>query len=231
MIVYGKNTTKEVILEKRHIYKVYLDNKFQDKSILNLLKEHKIKFKYVSKHELNLLTNDGVHQGIVMEVEDYQFLALDDLINNNFKNILLLDKVSDPQNLGAIIRTSEAFKIDAIIIAKKGQTQITPLVSKIASGALEHVNIVLVDNLHKTVLKLKEANYLIIGSSLDATKTVKELPKAEKRCLIAGSEGFGMSYMLKKESDVLIKIPMLGSINSLNVSVATGILIYELMNN
>lgn len=231
MIVYGKNTTKEVILAKRHIYKVYLDNKFQDKSILNLLNEHKIKYKYLPKHELNLLTNDGIHQGIVMEVKDYDFLSLDDLIIENMKNILLLDKVSDPQNLGAIIRTSEAFKVDAIIIAKKGQTQITPLVSKIASGALEHIKIVLVDNLHRTVVKLKENDYLVIGSSLDATKTVKDLPKAEKRCLIAGSEGFGMSYMLKKESDVLIKIPMLGSVNSLNVSVATGILIYELMNN
>lgn len=231
MIVYGKNSAKEVIIAKRHIYQVYLDHKFQDRSIFNLLKEHKINYKLVSKHELNLLTNDGVHQGIVMEVKDYDYLSLEEMISGNLKNILLLDKVSDPQNLGAIIRTSEAFKVDAIIIAKKGQTQITPLVSKIASGALEYIKIVLVDNLHRAVLKLKEANYLVIGSSLDATTTIKDLPKAEKRCLIAGSEGFGMSYLLKKESDVLIKIPMLGSVNSLNVSVATGILIYELMNN
>lgn len=229
MLIYGKNTIKEVILKKRRIYNIYVDKKFQDKDIINLLKKVDVKIKYVSKHELNQLTNDALHQGVVMEVEDYGMLNLEDVFNKEMKNVILLDKVSDPQNLGAILRTAEAFKVDGVIIAKKGQAQITSLVAKIASGALENVNVILVDNLYQAVLKLKEKGFFIIGSSLDANLKIEEIPKHEKNCLISGSEGFGMSYMLKKESDVLVKIPMLGEINSLNVSVATGILIYELM--
>lgn len=228
MIIYGKNTTKEVILKNRPIYKVYLDNKFQDREIINLLRKNEISFLKVSKHELNLLTNNAVHQGIVMEVQDYESFQLEEVFTSKMKTLVLLDKIFDPQNLGAIIRTVEAFKVDGLIIAKKRQAQITPLVAKVASGALEYVKIILVDNLYQTVRKLKEQDFYIIGTSLEGEEISFKMPLKEKNCLIMGSEGRGISYMLEKSSDVLVKIPMQGKINSLNVSVATGILLYQL---
>ncbi|HHT39152.1 MAG: 23S rRNA (guanosine(2251)-2'-O)-methyltransferase RlmB [Acholeplasmataceae bacterium] len=228
MIIYGKNTTKEVILKNRPIYKVYLDNKFQDREIINLLRKNEISFLKVSKHELNLLTNNAVHQGIVMEVQDYESFQLEEVFTSKMKTLVLLDKIFDPQNLGAIIRTVEAFKVDGLIIAKKRQAQITPLVAKVASGALEYVKIILVDNLYQTVRKLKEQDFYIIGTSLEGEEISLKMPLKEKNCLIMGSEGRGISYMLEKSSDVLVKIPMQGKINSLNVSVATGILLYQL---
>lgn len=228
MIIYGKNTTKEVILKNRPIYKVYLDNKFQDREIINLLRKNEISFLKVSKHELNLLTNNAVHQGIVMEVQDYESFQLEEVFTSKMKTLVLLDKIFDPQNLGAIIRTVEAFKVDGLIIAKKRQAQITPLVAKVASGALEYVKIILVDNLYQTVRKLKEQDFYIIGTSLEGEEISLKMPLREKNCLIMGSEGRGISYMLEKSSDVLVKIPMQGKINSLNVSVATGILLYQL---
>ena len=228
MIIYGKNTTKEVILKNRPIYKMYLDNKFQDREIINLLRKNEISFLKVSKHELNLLTNNAVHQGIVMEVQDYESFQLEEVFTSKMKTLVLLDKIFDPQNLGAIIRTVEAFKVDGLIIAKKRQAQITPLVAKVASGALEYVKIILVDNLYQTVRKLKEQDFYIIGTSLEGEEISLKMPLKEKNCLIMGSEGRGISYMLEKSSDVLVKIPMQGKINSLNVSVATGILLYQL---
>ena len=228
MIIYGKNTTKEVILKNRPIYKVYLDNKFQDREIINLLRKNEISFLKVSKHELNLLTNNAVHQGIVMEVQDYESFQLEEVFTSKMKTLVLLDKIFDPQNLGAIIRTVEAFKVDGLIIAKKRQAQITPLVAKVASGALEYVKIILVDIFYQTLRKLKEQDFYIIGASLEGEEISLKMPLKEKNCLIMGSEGRGISYMLEKSSDVLVKIPMQGKINSLNVSVATGILLYQL---
>lgn len=228
MIIYGKNTSKEAILANRVVYICYLDNKFKDKAILNLLDEKKIQVKRVSKEKLNELSDNGLHQGIVLNVGDYQTYTIDELIIRNPHDVLLLDRIEDPHNFGAIVRSAEAAGLNDIIIAKRGQAQITPLVAKIASGALEHVNIYLVNNLYQSVLKLKEAHYFIIGSSLDG-ESINSIPDV-KKVLIVGNEGEGMSHILKRSSDYLVKIPMLGTANSLNASVAAALLIYKLKN-
>lgn len=228
MLIYGKNTAKEAILAKRSVYICYLDHKFKDKAVENLLDEHNIKIKRVTKETLNTFSNNGLHQGIVLEVEDYQVGSLEDLIDKNPKDVLMLDRIEDPHNFGAIIRTAEAAGLVDIIIAERGQAQISSLIAKIASGALEHVRIYKVNNLYQTILKLKEHNYFIIGSSLDGSSD--PIDPDLKKVLIVGNEGEGMSHILKRHSDFLVKIPMVGKSNSLNASVAAALLIYKIKN-
>ena len=229
MLIYGKNTAKEAILAGRVVYICYLDDKFKDRAIENLLDEYKIKSKRVSREKLNELTKNGLHQGIILDVENYKVYSLDDLINNKPKEVILLDRIEDPHNFGAIIRTAEAAGLKDIIIRKKGQAKLSPLIAKIASGALEYVNIYEVNNLYQTVLKLKEKNYFIIGSSLDG-ESLNKMKGDFKKVLIIGNEGEGLSNILKRNADVLIKIPMKGKSNSLNASVAAALLIYKIKN-
>lgn len=229
MLIYGKNTAKEAILAKRTVYICYLDNKFKDKAIENLLEEHQIKTTRVAKEKLNEFSENGLHQGIVLEVEDYQIYTLDDLLLKQPNDILMLDRIEDPHNFGAIIRSAEAAGLKDIIIAKRGQAQLSPTIAKIASGALEHVSIYVVNNLYQSVLKLKEESYFIIGSSLDGDP-LDTINYNMKKVLIVGNEGEGMSNILKRNADYLVKIPMLGVANSLNASVAAALLIYKVKN-
>lgn len=229
MIIYGKNTVKEAILAGRLVHIIYLDNKFSDKAILNLVEEKNLKVKKTNKHELNLLSEDGLHQGIIAKVEDYNNYPLEFLFENNAKNVVILDKVVDPHNFGAIIRTAEAAGIDALIVAPREQAKITPLVSKIASGALEYLKIITVKNLNNAVRLLKENDFIVFGAALEGDESFNIKSKDHKKALIIGNEGAGISFLLKQNSDFLIKIPMRGKTNSLNASVAAGILIYEMI--
>lgn len=229
MIIYGKNTVKEAILANRIVHIVYIDNKFNDKAILNLIDEKNIKITKTNKHELNLLTDNGLHQGIVAKVKDYETKLLDILFDGKKKNIVILDKIVDPHNFGAIIRTAEAAGIDALIVSSRGQVKITPTVTKIASGALEYLPIIEVNNLNNAILKLKENNFIIIGAALEGRENFNLVNDEFSKALIIGNEGIGISYLLKKNSDYLVKIPMNGKTNSLNASVAAGLLIYEMM--
>lgn len=228
MIIYGKNTVKEAILAKRFVHIIYMEQSFKDASIENLIRKNNIKTKYLSKHDINLKANQGNHQGIVAEVEDYKLYPLDILFDDKEKKIIILDQLEDPHNFGAIIRTAEAAGVDAIIIKKRRQVPITSVVAKIASGALEYIPVIQVANLNQAITKLKENNFWIVGSTLDAKANFKDISKDRSIALIVGNEGFGMSPLLKKACDYLVKIPMEGTVNSLNVSVAAALLIYQM---
>lgn len=229
MIIYGKNTVKEAILAERLVYIIYIDKKFSDRAIMNLIEQHKIKYKKVSKHELNELTNNGIHQGIVADVEDYVYSELDSLFDGTRKHVVILDRIVDPQNFGAIIRTAEIAGIDALIVGSRAQVKITPTVTKVSSGALEHLKIIEVNNLINAAETLKENNFIIVGATPDGEIGFnKETNKSI--ALIIGNEGIGISYNLKAKCDELVKIPMKGKTKSLNASVAAGLLIYEMMS-
>ncbi len=228
MIIYGKNTVKEAILASRLVYIVYIDKKFTDRAIFNLIEQNKIKYKRVNKHELNELTNNGIHQGIVAEVEDYIYSELETLFDGKEKRVVILDRIVDPQNFGAIIRTAEIAGIDALIVGAKGQVKITPTVTKVSSGALEYLKIIEVNNLIKVVEVLKENNFVVVGATPDGEVGFK-VEDDKSVALIIGNEGIGISYNLKNSCDGLVKIPMKGKTKSLNASVAAALLIYEMM--
>src|SRR5690554_4755841 len=212
MIIYGKNTIREAIYAKRKIYEITLDEKFNDYKYLNFLKENNLEIKYRNKGELNNITNNGIHQGVTAKVKPYEYKELHEVLNKDVRQrFLILDGIQDPHNFGAIIRTAEATKLDGIIVTKKNQVPLTAVVAKVSSGAIEHVNIILVTNINQTIKVLKENNVWVVGTDGSADKNYLELPKEESLAIIVGNEGAGIRPLVKQNCDILVKIPMLRS--------------------
>ncbi len=225
MYVYGKNVVNEILKDNTPIKKVFLSDNFSDKDILNKLRSLNTNTKYCKPYELDKLV-DGNHQGIVLEVSDYQYFDIDDLLVNENPLIVILDHLEDPHNFGAIIRTCEAAGVDGIIIPKNRSVDVNSTVMKTSTGALNHVKICQVTNLKNTMDYLKKKGFWIVGTDMDGTDYTQVDYKG-KMAIITGSEGFGMSRLVKDNCDFIASIPMYGEVNSLNASVATAIIIYE----
>ena len=226
MIVFGKNVAKEVIDSNKEIKRAYLTKNFDEKNIVKYLEDNNISIKYMDKREMDNKYK-GNNQGIVLEIEDYKYKKLEDI--NNSKFIVMLDHLEDPHNLGAIIRTCEAAGVDAIIIPKRRSVEINSTVMKVSAGALNNIDIVEVNSLAQTIDILKKYGYWIYGTDMEDSVNYTDLVYDEKTCLIIGAEGNGISRLVKDKCDFIIKIPMFGKINSLNASVAAGIVIYEVV--
>ncbi|CCP88395.1 23S rRNA (guanosine(2251)-2'-O)-methyltransferase RlmB [Candidatus Phytoplasma solani] len=227
MLIYGKNTIKEAILAQRKIYQLYLDSNLKDSSFISFLRCYNVVYQLVDKAFLFDLTKQKSHQGVAAKVLDYQFYDLDSFIDaTKLQRFLILDAINDPHNLGAILRTVEACHFDGVIISKKHQVPLNATVAKIACGALEYVKVVLVSNLHQTILKLQNHQFLIIGADSHATQPFNQIPVHQSLAIIVGNEGVGIRHLLKQKCDLLVKIPMQGKINSLNVSVAAALMMY-----
>ncbi len=218
MLVYGKNVLKE--LDKKRIKKIYVSSK----ETITYLKENNLKYTLVPKTRLDQMVK-GNHQGIVVDVYDYEYFKLED-IDSDF--ILLLDHLEDPHNLGAIIRTCECAGIKNIIIPKDRSVLVNDTVVHISAGAIEHVKIIMVSNLVNAITYLKERGYFIYAASMEG-EDYRGVSYSDKKALVIGNEGKGISKIVKENSDVVISIPMKGEINSLNASVSAGILIYGMI--
>ncbi len=230
MIVSGRNNVKEILKnfsDQKMIKKVICSKNFNEKDILSLVKKHNLPIEYKEKWELDKLAKNN-HQGIIMDVRDFNYVALDELLSKEKSKILILDHIEDPHNLGAIIRTVEASGIDGIIIPKNRTVDVNETVMKTSVGALYNVKICQVTNLNQTIKTLKKKDYWIIGTDMDG-EDYRNVNYPSKSVLIIGSEGFGMSRLVKESCDYVVSIPMNGKINSLNASVAAGIMIYELI--
>lgn len=230
MIIYGKNVVKEAIFAGRKIHECYLDEKFNDHHFITFLNDRNIKFKQVSKGDLNQKADQANHQGVVAFVDPYETLDLDQVIDESKRQrFLILDGIEDPHNLGAILRTAEATQMDGIILSKKGQVPLNATVAKVSSGAIEHVPVILVGNINQAILKLKKHHIWVIGTDGQTEKTYDDLPKDQSLAVILGNEGQGMRPLVKSHCDYLVKIPMYGKINSLNVSVAAALMMYKML--
>ena len=166
----------------------------------------------------------GVHQGIVLDIFDYNYYTMDDL-EGDF--VVILDHLTDPHNFGAIIRTCESKNIKSIIIPKDRSVLVNDTVYKTSEGAIDNVKIIMVTNIINAINKLKEQNYFVYCADMDGVD-YRKVDYAPKKVLVIGSEGIGISSAVKKNSDVIVAIPMSGKINSLNASVSAGILIYRM---
>lgn len=227
MIVYGKNVIREAIFAKRPIYQVYIDDKINDHHFLAFLKDKGVEFKRISKGELNNMTDNGVHQGVVADIKEYSYYELDDLIDTNKRQrFLILDGIEDPHNLGAVMRTAEATQLDAIIMSSRGQVTLNATVAKVSSGAIEHVPVILVTNINQAIKKLQENFFIVVGTDGATTKTYNDIPLEPSIAIVLGNEGEGIRPLVKQNCDMLVKIPMYGKLNSLNVSVAAALMMY-----
>lgn len=232
MQIYGKNVAIEKLKSNDKINKVYLSNKFNDKEILNLLEKRNINVKMLDNRDLDKMCK-GLHQGIVLDVEDVKTYTFDEVIphiDKEYPLVVILDHLEDPHNLGAIIRTSEAFGVDAIILPNDRSVQITSTVVKTSVGTIEKIKIINVPNLNNTIKKLKDYGYWIVGTDMDGTDYTT-IDYKTKIALVIGSEGKGISRLVSENCDYIAKIPMKGTVNSLNASVACGIFLSEIVRS
>ena len=230
MLVYGRNVALEMLKKLKKVQKVILQQGFDDKKIISFVQDAKIPVLMKSKKEMDRLA-EGLHQGIILYVRDYQYYTLEDVLKKNPTFIVMLDHIEDPHNFGAIIRTCEAAGVDAIIIPKDRQVQVNGTVMKTSVGTLEQMKIVQVSNLASTIDFLKENGFWVVGTALENSVDYRDVDYSGKVVLIIGNEGSGISKLVRKKCDFIAKIPMYGTTNSLNASVASGIMIYEVIRN
>ena len=225
MYVFGKNVAEEVIKKNEKIKKAYIYKDFNDKNLISALQKLKISIVYCEKYELDKLAN-GNHQGIILSIPDYEYCDPSEMVSADDSLIVILDHIEDPHNLGAIIRTCEAAGVNGIIIPKDRSVLVNSTVMKVSAGALENVKIACVTNLNNTIKYLKDNGFWIVGTDMKGTSYDK-IDYSGKMAIIIGNEGKGMSKLVRESCDFIASIDMRGTINSLNASVATGIVVFE----
>lgn len=227
MKVFGKNVFNELKNNTKQIKKVYLSQSFKDKEIIDFIKKNNIPYVSVDKKRFDGLA-EGNKQGIIFEISEYEYRDIKD-IDLSLKRIVVLDHLEDPHNFGAIIRTCEASGVKAIIIPKDRSVNVNSTVMKTSTGALEYVDIYEVSNLKNALEYLKKNGYFVYGAEADG-KVYDTVDYSEKMVLVIGSEGNGLSRIVRDACDEIISIPMYGHVNSLNASVSFGVLIYGIKN-
>ena len=228
MLVYGKNVVEELLKKNEKIKKVYMYTEFSDEYIISALQKRNIFVKYVTKRQLDELAK-GNHQGIIVDVPDFEYNDISELECEN-DLVVMLDHIEDPHNLGAIIRTSEAAGVSAIIIPKDRGALVNATSIKVSAGAINNIKIICVTNLVNTINDLKKKGFWFIGTDMDG-EDYKTLDYKGNTCIVIGNEGKGISTLVRKNCDFIASINMKGKINSLNASVAAGIVIFEAIKN
>ncbi|MFS1664628.1 23S rRNA (guanosine(2251)-2'-O)-methyltransferase RlmB [Streptococcus sp. zg-JUN1979] len=235
-IVYGRHAVAER-LRANTGNKLYIQDDLKGqavKEMKQLAAEKKVGISWVPKKELTELSEGGVHQGFVLRVSAFAYTEVDSLLqkvaHEDNPLLLILDGLTDPHNLGSILRTADATNVSGVIIPKHRAVGVTPVVAKTATGALEHVPICRVTNLSQLLDKLKAQGFWVFGTDMKGTPS-HQWNTNGKLALIIGSEGKGISPNLKKQVDEMITIPMNGHVQSLNASVAAALLMYEVFRN
>ena len=227
MRVYGKNVAKEILQKPNTIKKAYIYENFSDDEILKQLKNFNVSCKFLDKKALDDM-EEGNHQGIILEIDDYKYTFIDELLNKDI--VIILDHLEDPHNFGAIIRTCEAAGINSIIIPKDRSVKVNATVMKTSAGTLENVDICMVSNIVNAIKTLKDNGFWIIGTDMEGTD-YRKIDYKGKIAIVIGNEGKGLSRLTEENCDFVAKIPMYGTVNSLNASVAAALVIYEAVMN
>ena len=232
--IFGKNTVDSYI-ESKSIIEVFAINNFSDDKLLRKLRQANIKVSFKDKNFLDKLSNSNKHQGIIASIKSFEYSSLNEIIQNAKKKqypfIVALDGIEDPHNVGAIIRTCEAFSVDGIIISKHNSCPINQTVAKVSTGAIANVKIAQVTNLTQALNELKKNGYWVYAAEAFNSQPYESLDYKNSVVLVVGSEGFGISRLVKEQADFNIAIKMTGKVNSLNVSVATAILVSHISLN
>ena len=237
MKIEGRNAVREALISGTQIAKLVASNSSKDKvfnDIIKLAKQNKVKIQFVSNDVLDRESITKKHQGLIAVVEEYKYCEVDDILSNAKEHgvdpfILVLDGVEDPHNLGSIIRVCDCLGVSGVIIPKNRACGVNETVIKTSAGATSYVNIAKVTNLNDTIKYLQNNGVWVYACELggqDISKANLTGPIA----IVMGSEGFGVSALTKKLCDGIVTIDMVGKVNSLNVSVATGIALYECFN-
>ncbi len=233
--IEGRNPVIEALRSDREIDKIMISNSSKEgsiKKIIGMAKEKNIVIQYVDKHKLDEISTSHAHQGVIASVSEYKYYELDELLEIASKKgedpfFIILDEITDPHNLGTIIRTADAVGAHGVIIPKRRSVHITSVVAKASAGAVEYVPVCKVTNIVNTIKQLKKEGLWIAAADMDG-EVFYEQNLTGPLALVIGSEGFGVSRLVKQNCDFVVKMPMIGNVSSLNASVAGGILLYEI---
>ncbi|WP_026478116.1 23S rRNA (guanosine(2251)-2'-O)-methyltransferase RlmB [Alkaliphilus transvaalensis] len=233
----GRNPVLEGLKSGREIDKIFVAKGAAEgsiKKIIALAKDRKIPVQQVERQKLNEISESDNHQGVIAMVAAHEYSTVEDILEAAQKKgkdafILILDEIMDPHNLGSIMRTADAVGVDGIIIPKRRAVGLTAVVAKTSAGAIEYVPVAKVSNLAQTIDKLKKQGIWVTGADMSGEKEHYEMNLKGPIALVIGSEGEGMSRLIKEKCDFLVKLPMIGKITSLNASVAAAVLMYEVL--
>ena len=233
--VEGRNSVIELLESGRDINKIYVAKGEKHGSInkiIALAKEKRIIINEVERSKINQMSQTENHQGVIAIVPPFDYCDVDDILNlakekNEEPFIVILDGIEDPHNLGSIIRTAETAGVHGIIIPKRRAAGVNSTVNKVSAGAVEHMKVARVNNITETIRYLKENDIWVCGTDINTDTYYYNQDYTMPIAIVIGSEGFGMSRLVKENCDFLVKIPMKGKITSLNASVSAGIVIYE----
>jgi len=234
--IYGKNTILEALKGDKDIFTVYLLHNTKDPKVVEICRRRRIALEYVDKAFFNKTIGNVVHQGIMAVIQEYQYYDMDTIIRNIPEGkqplLVMLDGLEDPHNLGAILRTCDAIGVDGVIIGKNRSVSLNATVAKVSTGAIDHIKVAKVTNLSRTLEDLKKQSFWVVGC--DLTKTAQDYRAVDYQMplvLVIGSEGFGISRLVRQCCDLHVKLPMIGHVTSLNASVATAILLYQVYHS
>ncbi|MBP7174815.1 MAG: 23S rRNA (guanosine(2251)-2'-O)-methyltransferase RlmB [Thermoclostridium sp.] len=231
----GKNTILEALKANHPMNRIYLEKDSKDTvlaKIFALARQQDIVVSYLEKSRLDQMSMTRNHQGVIADVAPFAYVEVQDILTkakekNQAPFIVILDGITDPNNLGSMIRTAECAGVHGIILPKRRSASLSPVVAKVAAGAAEHIPIARVTNLTRTIEQLKEAGLWIIGTDVQGNTVYDQFDYRGALAVVIGSEGEGISRLVRESCDVLLKIPMYGEINSLNAAVACGLVVFQ----
>ena len=231
-LIFGRNPVKEA-LRANKVLKIFVVNNFSDKEINLLLQEKKPVIRVISNTEMDSKCH-GVHQGIMAEIKPYEYSDLEEILRRSRKVevpiIVILDGINDTHNLGAILRSCDVFNVTGVLIPKHNQVPLNATVAKSSAGAINFVPVAQIGSINQTIQKLKDNGFWIVSTDGSAQIDYQQIKYDFPVALVIGSEGKGVSQLVIKNSDYVVKIPQYGHVNSLNASVAAGILLARIRN-
>ena len=236
-IIYGRNPVTELLKSESDIDKIYVNKEISDPSLRSILAkagERRLVISYCTREKLDELCQTSKHQGIAAMIPQATYVSLKDILDYAKEKeedpfIFIADEITDPHNLGAIIRTANVCGAHGVVIPKRRNATITSTVAKASAGAVSVTKIARVNNLHQAIEELKKNNVWVYGLEADGEQFYYDANLKGPIAIVVGSEGFGMNKIVRDSCDVILKIPVKGEINSLNASVATGVLAYEIV--
>lgn len=233
--IEGRNPVLEAIKAGREIEKILVSGREGSiRKIVAIAREKSIPVQEAHKAKLDELSETGAHQGIIALVPTHSYATVEDILQRARDKgeppfIVILDEITDPHNLGSVLRTANGAGAHGVIIPKRNSVGLTSVVAKTSAGAVEYTPVARVSNLASTIDKLKAEGVWFYATHQDGEQSYSEVDYSGGVGLVIGSEGKGISRLIMEKCDFLVRIPMLGEINSLNASVAAGILLYEVV--
>lgn len=234
-LVYGRNSVIELLESERTVNKVFIlkgEKHGSIRKIIDMAKRKGLVVSEVNKAKLDELTDNKNHQGVAAFTTPYNYVDVDDILarakeRNEKPLIVIAERIEDPHNLGAMIRSAECMGVHGIIIPKRRAVGITETVAKVSAGAIEHMLVSRVNNINDTIEYLKEKGVWIIGTDASGRDNIDKVDLKDSVAIVIGSEGEGMSRLTRERCDILARIPMKGKVTSLNASVSCGMILYE----